>query len=381
MEAREERLAALTGLRFLAALALLLFHVGAALAAHLPGALGRVQRGGFVWVSVFYVLSGFVLARAHPAPMPPAARRAFWTARLARLYPAYLVGFLLSAPFAAERWVGAGPSGLARMAIVAAASLLLVHAWAPPIARAWNAPGWSTSVVLSFYALFPFAAARLGRLSRRWLLAAAAAAWVAALAAPAAYALLRPEGAHPELLAREPPLLETLKFHPIFRAPEFLVGVALGLWHRRGGSLGRAAPAAAALGVCGTIAAIAWGALPYLPLHDGLLAPLSALAVLGLAEGRGLLARGLASRPLRALGDASFALYAIQEPLWRIARAWPGSGAPPSPAFVAAFCAAAIGASLAVARWVERPARRFIRARLAAASVPSGERLAERARG
>jgi len=369
VDERPDRIAALSGLRFAAALGILLFHYGAPLVAGLPAWVERLRAGGHAWVGLFYVLSGFVLARAHPQPMGPAERRVFWAARLARLYPAYLLAFLLSAPFVLERWEGAGPAGAAKALIVATAALLLIQAWAPPIARIWNPPGWSTSAVAAFYALFPFAAGWLARRSRRGLWAALAGAWGLSLLFPLAWLALAPDGP-PEAITRwnwgEPLWLEALKFHPVARAGEFLAGVALGLLHARGAVLTRAARAGgalAALSLGAAAAVLAVDALPYPLLHNGALVPLFAVAVLGLAGGGGGFAQALGSAGARRLGDASFALYALQEPLWRIARSFAADpSAPASAGFVVAFALFAIASSLAVAALVERPARRALRA-------------------
>jgi peptidoglycan/LPS O-acetylase OafA/YrhL len=376
---RTDRLAALTGLRFAAALGILLFHYGGPLVAGAPASVERILAGGHVWVGLFYLLSGFVLAHAHPAPMGREARRAFWIARLARLYPAYLLAFALAAPFALERWAGLGLEGAAKAIAVAAAALLLVQAWFPPAARLWNTPGWSTSVVVAFYVAFPFAAARLARLSRRGLVAALAGAWLLSLAFPLAWLALRPDGPVRQLTWEEPFWLEAVKFHPVARAGEFLAGVALGLLARRGQL--RASPAAAVAAALAVLAVLAWGGVPYVLLHNGALVPLFAVALLGLARGGGIAGRVLGSEPARVLGDASFALYALQEPLWLWARRLLATDAePPTAAFTLAFVAAAIAASIAVSSLLERPARRALRAALAPGPAGAG-RVPPLARG
>lgn len=369
--ARSDRLAPLTGVRFGAALGILFFHYGAPLLTDAPAWAGTLQRGGHAWVSLFYVLSGFVLAWANPLPMDRAERHGFYTARLARLYPAYLLAFVLTAPFALERWSGLGAVGALKATIVAGASLLLVQAWLPPIARLWNAPGWSTSAVAAFYVAFPFVSARLARLSRRGLAVALGAAWASSLALPLLYLLLRPDGPGAELLAHEPRWLEALKFHPLARGGEFVAGVALGLLHRRGLAVPRRAGGPLALAAFGlALAGLAWGGLPYVLLHNGLLVPLFVAALLGLATGHGRVARALSSRPAQVLGDASFALYVLQEPLWRWAEVlFRERGTPASPAFVVAFAIFAVACSIGVARWVERPARRVLRTALGPASL------------
>ncbi len=372
---RNDRLAALTGLRFAAAFGILLYHYGGPLVAALPQWAERVRVGGHVWVGLFYVLSGFVLAWANPLPMSPTERRAFYVARFARLYPAYLLAFALIAPFALERWEGGGPLTLAKAAIVATACLLLLQAWATPIARLWNPPGWSTSVVAAFYAAFPFLVARLARLTRRGLVLAALGAWSASLAFPLLYLALRPDGdVTPGALSWEEPFwLEALKFHPVARAGEFGFGVALGLLHHRGLDLGRLGGAAAIASLGAVVALLAWGGAPYVLLHNGLAVPLFAVALLGLAPGGGGTARLLASPAAKALGDASFALYALQEPLWLWTRRIISDDprATPSAAFVAGFAVLAIAASVVVSRSLERPARRALR------SLLGGERSRE----
>jgi peptidoglycan/LPS O-acetylase OafA/YrhL len=377
----EARLPALAGLRFGAALAILLFHHGGPLLAGAPPWLERVRTGGHVWVGLFYVLSGFVLARAHPAPLGPAERRTFWAARLARLYPAYLLAFVLAAPFALDRWAGGGHVATAKAAAVAVASLLLVQAWVPSIARLWNAPGWSTSVVLAFYVAFPWVAARLARLRRRGLWLALAGAWAASLAAPLLWLALRPDGPVADPTWNEPRWLLALKFHPLARAGEFVAGVALGLLHARGLRLGRAASALLApLALAAAVAVLAWGGAPYPLLHNGLLVPLFAVAILALAPGAGPLPLALGSRAGRTLGDASFALYALQEPLWEWARLFADDrGGTPSAQLVLAWAAGAVVVALAVSRGLERPARRALRP-LTAPPAPSRDR-GETARG
>jgi peptidoglycan/LPS O-acetylase OafA/YrhL len=360
------RLPAVAGLRFAAALGILLFHHDDVLVAGLPAWVERIRAGGYVWVGLFYVLSGFVLARANPAPLQPAERRAFWGARLARLYPAYLLAFVLATPFALARWSGHAPLASAKAAVVAVSSLLLVQAWIPPIARLWNAPGWSTSVVLAFYAAFPFVVGRLARLRRRGLWVALAGAWLASLAGPLLWLALRPDGPVADPTWNEPPWLLALKFHPLARSGEFVAGVVLGLLHARGLRIGRLAAAVLGpLALAAAVALLAWGRAPYPLLHNGLLVPLFAVALLALASGGGPLAAVLGSSPARTLGDASFALYALQEPLWLWGRLVTGSRGDPSVAFVCCWIAVAIGISVAVARGLERPARRALRALMA----------------
>jgi len=358
---------ALTGLRAAAALAIVLFHYGGQLVAWAPPWVNAVRVGGYVWVGLFFVLSGFVLGSAHAGPLDGSARRAFWAARAARLYPAYLVALVLSAPGGIE---AAARLGVARAATSGLASVALVQAWFPPIAFSWNSPGWSTSVIAAFYAVFPFAAARLGKLSTPHLRAAAAISWCASLAFPAAWLALEPDGPVTVFTELEPPWLLALKFHPVPRAGEFVTGVALGLLHRRGALQVPASAAAPSLLLVAVV--LATGAIPFVLLHNGLLVPLFALVIAGLARGGSHLATALSARPVRALGEASFALYALQEPIYRIARAMPGAPRHPKPGFLLLYLLATCLAAIAMTRLVEAPIRRAFRPRPLSADPPAG---------
>jgi peptidoglycan/LPS O-acetylase OafA/YrhL len=54
--------------------------------------------------------------------------------------------------------------------------------------------------------------------------------------------------------------------------------------------------------------------LPYPLLHNGLLAPLHSLVILGFALGGGILSRLLSLRPLVFLGNSSYAMYILHMP-------------------------------------------------------------------
>ena len=89
------RLNALTGLRCFAAINVVLFHFSNP---QWFGPLAPVVDAGFVSVSYFILLSGFVLgynynekARAGELDL-----RRFWEARFTRIYPIYLLSLLLS---------------------------------------------------------------------------------------------------------------------------------------------------------------------------------------------------------------------------------------------------------------------------------------------
>ena len=106
MSAEKPHLPALTGLRFVLALWVIFHHLtgqgqmleGAALA--LPQPLYALVRGGYLAVTTFFVLSGFVLARSYPVANWSARRLLHYGAgRIARIYPVYLFSLAVVAPF------------------------------------------------------------------------------------------------------------------------------------------------------------------------------------------------------------------------------------------------------------------------------------------
>src|SRR5690606_23572241 len=80
------RIEALTGLRFFAAAAIVLHHLQGL--PSFPDILGgAIPAQG---VSVFFVLSGFILTLVHPALDEPGQTRKFYLARFARVWPAHI---------------------------------------------------------------------------------------------------------------------------------------------------------------------------------------------------------------------------------------------------------------------------------------------------
>lgn len=377
MSGKGGALDALTGLRFLAALHVVLFHFAAPCLVTAPEGLRNWVGAGYSAVGVFFVLSGFVLAwnyldrdgRMETGP------RAFWAARVARVYPVYLLTFLLSAPptiaasVADNGWMVAA----VKLAVAALSTLALLQAWVPRIALYWNPPGWSVAVEAFFYALFPRLARWLPRLRPSLLPVALGGAWVLGLVPPLLYVWLRPDGVYALDAASGGLWLEAVKFHPLMRLPEFLFGVLLGWYFVRerdaAGAKGRGAVMAAA-GLALLVAAGAAGPrIPYPLMHNALLAPAAGLLVYGLARGGGVLG-WLLSRPLLVhLGGASYALYLLQFPVAKAAESladllkpWVDLHAPW--AMLALVLALAVPASVVVHRYVETPLRSRVRKKL-----------------
>lgn len=357
-------LGALTGVRFVAAVHVVLFHTTWYQVPRLPTPLANVMFSASASVGMFFILSGFVLAHNY-GRTELADRAGFWWARVARVYPAYLLALLVALPL----WLRAlfndhgGQIPLGHVATILFADVALLQSWVPRIACELNCPAWSVSTEAFFYLLFPLLLALLLRCSRRGLLAAAALACGVSLALLALW-LTR-------YSTRVADVRLVLLYSPLARLPEFVLGVALGLWFGRAPRLRHAGT----LSVLVTVLLLALLMLPVSPAfameRHFAYAPLFALLVLLLAYGDGPVARALATPTMVRLGEASYPLYLLHLPLWEYLRALVGEPVPTpgDPAalarwvgFLALYWAIITGASLAVVRWYETPARRAIRA-------------------
>ena len=213
-EQNRRELAGLTSLRFFAALYVLLFHT--------RGGDKWFSRG-FTGVTLFFVLSGFVLAYNYPR-VDRGERKRFYISRVARIYPLYVVAFLLGVPVFLH---SIGPGHTAYMVTSGIAFLLLVHTWYPPFHWVYNASAWTLAAEAFFYAIFPFAVAWVAKLigarQQRWKLFVAL--FYVGVLLPAIYADLIWMPAQP---ARGMHIHHVFSL-PVFHLCEFLIGIVFGL--------------------------------------------------------------------------------------------------------------------------------------------------------
>jgi peptidoglycan/LPS O-acetylase OafA/YrhL len=302
------RIDALTGLRPFASLYVFFFHFGRPLLASAPAWLRSLGGGGFVGVSFFYVLSGFVLAHSYGARMTEGAfdHRRFLVRRLSRLGPAYFAALLVLLPLALRHDGNVGSSALGGVL-----QLFMLQAWWPPAALTWNLPAWSISVEVAFYLVLPSLIRAIARLSLRRRALLLVVTWVVALAIAGVYSALLPDGAvGPDSNVW---WLDFVKFWPPARLPEFAFGVTLGLSFARAPATPRWL-GAVALAVAAALLAVA-DRLPFALAHNALLLPCFGAIVWSAAGARGVVGRVLASRPLYRLGRASYDIYILQMPL------------------------------------------------------------------
>lgn len=329
----------LTSLRFFAAAWVVFFHFGATALSKTaaPDALKNIAMSGYLGVSFFFILSGFILTSVYRTKIKSISNvSSYMLARFARIYPVYILSLLATLPYDGPKsWAGA------------ILSLVLLQSWAPASTASlfsWNTPTWTLSVELLFYIAFIPLAGLLPKLDRR--IVASVLALSALLIAALGLAGIAPG------VALEGPMAYTPL--ALLRLPEFLFGCCLAELFCRASVLNRqsywdwglAAAAVALAGLCG----LTGDAFRWAPLLFGSIIIFGAMSV-------GPLGRILSNPFLVLLGGASFVVYLLQDAINGVFDALFGTNM----VFRILMPLALFAVSVGIYRWYEEPARRFIR--------------------
>lgn len=350
------RLPGLDGLRGLAVIGAILFHAG----------FGWAQ-GGFLGVSTFFVLSGFLITNLLVREWDGSGSirlGRFWARRFRRLLPAALLTLALVALL---WWRLGTPEQLAKLRWDLLAALANVANWrfylaGSSYADLFSAPGplqhfWSLAIEEQFYLLFPPAVIALVRLGGRRLLAPALTAVVAL-----SIGLTLGLGDN----------IDRIYYGTDTRAAELLIGALLALWWSsplrripahaapvrsgtaRSGLVDCAGVAALALmfwswwATDNTSPALGCGALPAYGLLTAFIIYAATLP--------GAVARLLSLAPLRWIGLISYGLYLYHWPVFLLLDEQ-RLGLAAAPLFAVRMLVTT-ALALASYRWLEMPVRR-----------------------
>lgn len=297
------------GLRALAVLAVIVFHIQAD---WLPG--------GFLGVDVFFVVSGFVVSRVIMQRGDRFSWLGFYANRLRRIVPAYaamlLVVALLAAVFLVPEDFRLFEASL-RRALLFTSNQHFAKAgdYFAPAAHEWPLlHTWSLAVEMQFYLLLPLI---LRLTPRRWL------STVLGVLCVAGFAIAQ------ERLTRGGGNLQPLYYAMIARAPEFLMGAWLATVHTRRGT----APAGWRLPV--GLLGMALMLSAFVLLDGDSFSPLAAIwpcagaLLLMAAQDNSATGRWLSHRWLVLIGALSYSLYLWHWPLLALARyVWQDSDLP-----------------------------------------------------
>ncbi|MEM9257653.1 MAG: acyltransferase family protein [Pseudomonadota bacterium] len=282
----------LEGMRALAVLAVLLFHLD----------LPQVA-GGYLGVDLFFVVSGFIITRNLLGDMQQQrfVLREFYVRRFRRLFPALLVTVCVT--LAAGAWL-MPPLELrdtAVSAFYALFSLANIHFWLQAgyfEAAAHTRPllhTWSLSVEEQFYLFWPFLLLLLGTQRRRVL-------WVVVLLAVSLWATVFYRHLAPDAVFYLLP----------FRVHQLMAGALIALLSLR--LSGAGANVATLLGTVGLVAAFVVMGEGHSPaVGAALVSGLGFLLLLG--RDGSLAERVFGWAPMQWVGQRSYALYLVHWPI------------------------------------------------------------------
>lgn len=304
--ARKEPLPALTGIRTLLAIFIILFHFTPP---HLS-LLYPIINNGYVFVGAFFLISGYVLTYNYADRGAKLNKREFWLARFSRLYPVYLLVLIVSLRMVQDEWYARSRFEFWQGLIL---TPLVLQGWSPSVATFWNTVAWTLSSEVMLYAAFPWLIRLPWPRTPSRLIALLLTIWIVGLVPHSLYLLLNPDHlVGPVDRYSSTQLIRFLKYTPLPYVCTFLSGVILGklqhaltLTQRQ-----RLVLSAISLGLVVLFFYTQVDRTPYLLMHGGLLTPLFAALVLGLS-GPHAISAIFSCRPLLLVGESSYCLYLL----------------------------------------------------------------------
>lgn len=299
-----DEIASLTGLRFIAALYVFIFHMHIRWPLSVNEFTSNIISQGAVGMSVFFMLSGFLLSYRYVHIESDTT--SYLVNRLARIYPIYVVAMLITLPWIGiDIWNGGleiNAQEFSKLILLVVANVFLIQAWFPQFFSYWNNGGsWSISVEAFLYIVLPFLLPAISRLKNKSLL----------LIISTLYFLSVLPGLSIIFLPGTP--FSVFYATPIYRLPEFLIGVCMLILYKR-----------ATTKKTHTImqVSVVFGFIMYIGTfgrnmpsyigHNAVTIPVIAFMLFSLANNKGFFARLLSGRLLVWLGKISYCFYSFQ---------------------------------------------------------------------
>jgi peptidoglycan/LPS O-acetylase OafA/YrhL len=324
-------LPALTGLRFFAIFHIFLHHLWAIYTYHsgkteatqglliglkdFPATLMVVMSNGWVSTSLFFILSGFLLAYLYWGEdgQFTISKRRFWLLRFARLYPVHLLVLFILIAFKFPTYPDENvPIGLAVSSAIGTS--LLIQAWIPAWIPIWSWPTWTISVMIFLYLIMPYIIAVLSRLSRRQLIIAMMAMPVVSILPAVIYTIMMDLG-----VSWNMNIELFFKNFPLFWVPYFVAGILITrIFSLTRFSAPQQRPSLLAWGDFAFIIVIIIACIPdieqpmQLFISQGLLMPLYIVFILDLARGKGMMAKVFSLPGTKFLGETGFSIFIWQ---------------------------------------------------------------------
>lgn len=307
------RIEALTSLRFIAAMIVVFFHFGQH--TRIANLLEPFIISGPQMVTFFFALSGFVLMISHYHKKDESLKQ-YYVSRAARIAPIYTLALLITAIFK----YGTDNNNI--IALLLSATFL--QSWFPPYPLSFNIPGWSLSAEVFFYLTFPLILFIIRKsevsVARFTLLS-----FVFYILTQAILSNLMTESFYKGFPS---PSHDIIFYFPLSHYCSFLLGISGGyiyLKHKDSFSKKGATSLIAMLTMLYTTYFFLQNPnilLNYLriPLAYGssFYSPLFIITILSIAHSNNFITKVLSLRFFVLLGESSYALYILQEPVFII---------------------------------------------------------------
>ncbi|ASW75062.1 acyltransferase [Chryseobacterium piperi] len=302
----------LTFTRFIAASFIVFYHFASNLFPSNSEFVQVIRENFSLGVSYFYALSGFVMVLAYGNQNRVEPKRYFIN-RLARLYPLHL--FTLGLTIIVSIFVAINYLGDYKIdPISLILNLTLIQAWFPAYSLTFNVPSWSISVELFFYLVFPFIFNQVyKKLKLSTFAVIVVLFWIICQVAMNLFYTSTSYGGENSLDRY------FLHYNPFFHLNTFLVGLLFaGIFKRYEYKLSKNFDFLIIL-MIPTIAIMIYLFRDYL-LHNGLLAFNFGALILLIAANKGRITTLFNHRILIHLGNISFAMYLLQNPIFIFSR-------------------------------------------------------------
>jgi peptidoglycan/LPS O-acetylase OafA/YrhL len=360
-----KRLDQLTFTRFLMILLVLFYHGDGGIFFDFLNQLpfSELLRTAPTAVSYLYVLSGFVMALVYFRPNEKFDIAGYWRARVARIYPLYLIAFLLTCYFYVDAILRIKPQKIL-------ANIFVIQAWIPSYSQSFNYASWSMTVEFFFYAIFPFFTLWAYKQSTKKLISLSMILW-------AGSQLIH----HIFWIRYFPENQGFIVYSPVFHLNSFIMGVVGGIWYLREGSRQNIKPTTIFITLISSfifVAGYSIVSLTYFPLLPrdlqpmaGLLSPLMILFIISLALDKSFLSKIFNHPALVTLGETSYAIYILHVPIvWLFDRYLHKHIASAQQIFYVAVIPMLIAIGLLAHFFVDQPLRVWLKKTLQHINIP-----------
>jgi peptidoglycan/LPS O-acetylase OafA/YrhL len=326
--------------------------------------ISSILFAGPVSVSYLYVLSGFVMSLIYYRPQEKFNVRGYWSTRFVRVYPMYILSFLLTCLYYYDFIARIKPAKIL-------SNLFLWQAWIPKYSQSFNPASWSLSVEGFFYFIFPFFVMWAYRQSMKKLINLSVILWIVS------------QVIHYVLWTQFMPAWEEfLLYFPLFHLNSFILGAVGGIWFVSEAPKHPVNSKTNSVILWGTFALVViflllGDAFPnrvprYLQTLAGILSPLLVVTIITLARDTTRLSTIMNQKWLVTLGETSYALYIFHIPVrWWYERLLVNIGINnTAPVLASTFLPLIILISLLLFLYVDFPLRRQLRKIVDRVSMP-----------